>query len=243
MEQTEFYLPLTVSEDQARHALRAWLGTRGWFCPSDLSSSARLTELKPLWWVAWTFDATALVSWTVDSNAGAGRSAWAPHSGQNEIQLDDVLVSASRGLTDRETDAITPGMRLASKREQPEGAASDATLEQFDLQRSQARQYLTGAIERIAMGQVRERFAPGTQFRNVNVSLVLRGLVTHRLSLPAYVLAYRYKKKLYRVVICGQDASLVVGNAPKSLLKMLAVGLIIAFAIVLMLGVLASAGG
>lgn len=243
MEQTEFYLPFTVSEDQARAALRTWLGNRGWFCPSDLASSARLTELKPLWWVAWTFDAEALVSWTVDSNAGAGRSTWAPHSGQNELHLDDILVSASRGLTEHEAGAISPGMNLATKAEHPAGAVDNATLEQFDVQRSQAREYLVGAIERIAMQEVQQRFAPGTKFRNVNVSLVLRRLITHRLSLPAYVLAYRYKQELYRVVICGQDASLVVGKAPKSLLKMIAVGLVVAVLAMLMLAVFASAGG
>ncbi len=243
MEQTEFYLPFTVTEDQARLALRTWLGNRGWFCPSDLSSSARLTELKPLWWVAWTFDAEAWVSWTADSNAGAGRSDWAPHGGQNELHFDDILVSASRGLNDREASAISPGMDLATKREHPEGAVENATLEQFDLQRSQARQYLVGAIERIAMQEVQQRFAPGTKFRNVNVSLVLRRLITHRLSLPAYVLAYRYKQQLYRVVICGQDASLVIGDTPKSLWKMMAVGLIVAILALLMLAMIASAAG
>ena len=243
MEQTQFYLPFTVSEDQARQALRRWLGNRGWFCPSDLSSAARLTELKPLWWVAWTFDAEALVSWTVDSNAGNGRSDWAPHSGRNEVRFDDILVSASRGLTDREVAAITPGMNLSTRRDRPEGTAGNATLERFDVQRSQARLYLTGAIERIAMQQVQERFAPGTRFRNVNVSLVLRRLITHRFSLPAYVLAYRYKNELYRVVICGQDANRIIGNAPKSIFKMMAVGLAAALFLLLMLAIFASANG
>ena len=242
MEQTEFYLPFTISEDQARQALRRWLGTRGWFCPADLSASARLTELKPLWWVAWVFDADAFVSWTADSNAGSGRSSWAPHSGQNHLHFDDILISASRGLNDREVAAIAAGMDLSTRRDQPQGAGDDATLEQFDLQRSQARQYLIGSIERIAMRRVENQFIPGTSFRNIRVSLVLRRLVTRRASLPAYVLAYRYKNELYRVVICGQDASRVIGKSPKSVLKMIGLALLIGAILLVLLGIFASAG-
>lgn len=227
MEQTEHYLPFTVTTDQARAALRNWLGSRGWFRPSDLSARAHLTQMKPLWWVAWVFDADAFVSWTADSNEGAGRSAWAPHSGQNNIHFDDILVSASRGLTAGEVAAISPGMNLATKQDEPNGAEERATLEQFDVQRSQARQQVAAAINSIAAQQVQNQFVPGTRFRKVNVAVVLRRLVTRRVALPAYVLAYRYKNQLYRVVICGQDMRLIIGNSPKSLIKMIAVALVI----------------
>jgi rubredoxin len=241
MEQTEHYLPFTVTAEEARRALRTWLGSRGWFRPSDLSARAQLTELKPLWWVAWVFDAEAFLSWAADSNAGARRSAWAPHAGQNQVHFDDLLVSASRGLTHQETSAITPGMDLSTKRPTPEGAGPQAMLEQFDLQRSQARQYLLGAIERISHQRVQSQFIPGTRFRNVKVSVVLRSLITRRLSLPAYVLAYRYKGDLYRVVICGQDRRLVVGDSPRSLIKMIGVGLATALLVLIVLA--AVAGG
>ena len=47
MEQTEGYLPFTVAPDEARAQLQKWLSSLGWFRPSDLSSSARVQELKP----------------------------------------------------------------------------------------------------------------------------------------------------------------------------------------------------
>jgi hypothetical protein len=242
LEQTEFYLPFTVTAEEARQTLRDWLDSRGWFQPSDLSAEAKLTALKPLWWVAWVFDADAAISWTADSNAGSRRSAWAPHSGQNNVHFDDILVSASRGLSMKEVAAISPGMDLASKREHPEGAAEDATVEQFDVQRSQARQQVTGAIHDLAARHAQQHFIPGTKFRNVKVAIVLRELVTRRLSLPAYVLAYRYKDSLFRVVICGQDKRLVIGTAPKSLIKMVLVAAGIALLVLAILAVVASAG-
>lgn len=242
MEQTDHYLPFTVTPEEARRALRVWLGSRGWFRPSDLSSTAKLTQLKPLWWVAWIFDADALVSWSADSNQGSGRSAWAPHSGQNNVHFDDILVSASRGLSNHEVAEITPGMNLATKREDPEGADASAMLEQFDVQRSQARQQVSAAIYRLAAVRAQRRFIPGTKFRKVNVAIVLRRLVTRRISLPAYVLAYRYKDNLFRVVICGQDKRLIIGTSPKSLVKMIGVGLAIAAILLIFLLIATMAG-
>lgn len=222
MEQSEGYLPFTVDREEARRAMRHWLGTLGWFRPSDLKTAARLEQLKPLWWVGWVFDAESLVSWTADSNAGSRRSAWAPHSGQVDMEFDDILVSASRGLSAEEVSTVGPGCDLATIRDTPEGT-DGGTIEQFDLQRSQARQQIINAIQDIAAGRVEGRHIPGSRFRKVNVSVVLRKLITRRVSIPAWVLAYRYKGQLYRMVICGQNASLVTGSAPYSIAKIILV--------------------
>lgn len=233
MEQSEGFLPFTVNRDDARKALRTWLGSLGWFRPSDLTSAARLEQLRPLWWVGWLFDAEAFVSWSGDSNAGARRSSWAPHSGQVAMEFDDILVSASRGLTDKEVHSAAAGCDLRSVREEPSGVER-ATIEQFELQRSQARREIVNAIQAIASDRVDEQHIPGSHSRKVSVSVLLRGLVTRRLSFPAWVLAYRYKNRLYRVVVCGQDGSYVTGDAPVSIVKilMVAIGVIAAVAIV-----------
>ena len=222
MEQSEGFLPFTVDEQTARSTLKRWLGSLGWFRPSDLKSASRLEHLKPLWWVGWVFDAEALLSWSGDSNADSRRSAWAPHSGQTSMKFDDILVSASRGLTDAEVTAVTSGYNLSTVRQTPAGA-NGATIEQFDVQRSQARKEIVNAIHSIAAYEVGEKHIAGSRTRNVNVSVLLRQLVTRRFSFPAYVLAYRYKNRLYRVVICGQDDSRISGSAPVSVAKIMLV--------------------
>jgi hypothetical protein len=78
-------------------------------------------------------------------------------------------------------------------------------------------------LRRLAAQHVQRNEVPGSQFRNVRVSVVVRKLITRRLSLPAYVLAYRYKNDLYRVVICGQDVRMLVGKAPYSVAKIILV--------------------
>ena len=54
------------------------------------------------------------------------------------------------------------------------------------------------------------------------IALIER-LITRRCAMPSYVLAYRYKDKLYRAVVHGQDASLILGDTPTSVFKVLLV--------------------
>ena len=230
VEQTEAYLPFTVDREGARAALRSWLGNLGFFRPSDLKSAARIEDLRPLWWAGWVFDAQALVSWTADSNAGAGSSAWAPHSGQTDMVFDDVLISASRGLTDKEAYTLSPSYSLTTALPELEAPSDDATLEAFDVQRSQARARITDGIRRAAASRLQENHIPGSRFRNIHVRALLTGLDTRRMAFPAWVMAYRYEHKLFRVVISGQDARVMMGKAPISWAKILMVvaGVIIA---------------
>lgn len=236
MEQTEGYLPFTVDREESRRALRNWLGSLGWFRPSDLKSAATLEEMRPLWWVAWVIDADSRVSWAGDSNADSRRSAWAPHAGQSQVRFSKILASASRGLSYAEAETVGAGVNLATVKDEPVGA-ENATLEQFDVQRSQARQQVGATLQRRAVEHVRASQIPGSRFRKIKVAIVVRRLITRRLSLPAYVLAYRYKQELYRVVICGQDSRVIVGTAPYSMAK---VALVVAAAIGVILLVLAA---
>lgn len=235
VEQAEWILPFTVEYDAAKQALRRWLGSLGWFRPADLASGATVDTLHPLHWAAWIFDAEAQVSWAADSDAGSRRSRWAPHAGTTQFAWDNIVVSASRGLTPKETSRLARGFRLETARPMPKPAGDEAelggggaapggeapasTVERFDLQRSAARRKILDAIEEHAAAQLQQRHIPGSRFRNVHTSVLLSRLVTKRMALPTWVLTYRYKGALYRALVHGQDATLAFGEAPLSWTK------------------------
>ena len=232
VEQTERYLPFRVSKAEAARALEAWLGSRGFFRPADLSEASRLEKLQPLLWVAWVFDARCEVTWAADSDAGARRSSWAPHSGAAHLAIDDVLVSASRGLSDDEVDQLVDGYRFAGLTEAPSADPRGGEhcvdleavhVESFDVQRSAARRRIVARVESAAAARIEAGHIPGHRFRNVHTSVQLEGLDTRRIALPAWVLAYRYDGKLYRAVVNGQDASVGTGTAPWSVARIAAV--------------------
>ena len=215
VEQAEATLPFLVDGAAAREALRGWMKRLGFFRPSDLASTATLESLKPQWWPAWLFSVAAAVSWSADSDHKRRHAMWAPQAGQDTVRFEDVLVSASHGLSHEECAALTPRYDLASARAVPSGPG-DATVERFDLPRSSVRRRIVASVEARAHAMLTSQLIPGSVHRKVKSAVLLRRLSTRRLSLPAWVLAYRYRGKLYRAVIHGQDASLVLGKAPWS---------------------------
>jgi hypothetical protein len=237
-EQARWFVPFTVEPEAARRALEGFLGQGGFFRPKDLASASAVHSVRAMWWPAWVFDARARVSWAADSDAGAGRSAWAPHAGQVELGFRDILVSASRGLTREECARLGERYALAGALEEargPEGAA----VERFDVTRSGARRQIGEAVEAAARREVERTQIPGRRFRNVHVAVVLSGLETRRYALPAYVLAYRYRDKLYRVVVHGQDAGCVLGSKPVAVGRVVLVGgvaLLVLLVLALLLG-------
>jgi len=221
IEQTELFLPFTVVRAEAESAYRRWLGGLGWFRPRDLLAASSLESVKPLWWVGWVIDSDANVSWTADSDAGVRRADWAPHAGEAELEYRNVVVSASRGLTYEETDHLVTSYDIGSACGEPEGGGDAAVIERFDVQRSSARAQVMAMIERIAEHRLKRGHIPGTRFRNLHVSVLLRRLVRRRFAFPSYVLAYRYKGKLYRIVLSGQDDARILGSAPYSTARIL----------------------
>lgn len=239
-EHAEAYLCFRVDPEQAKAALRTWLGSLGWFRPSDLRDAAAVDKLEPLWWAGWVFDASVQVSWAADSNHGAQRSAWAPHAGAFALELDNVVVSASRGLTERECEALAAGYNLNDAAPEP---ATDrrATVEQFDVQRSAARATIARALSNTAASHAAHR-VPGDRIRKLHVAVVPQRLTTRRLGFPAYVLAYRYRDDVYRAIVHGQNPQFVIGKAPWSWLRivMIVVGAIAAIGLVALIVALVS---
>jgi hypothetical protein len=221
MEQTGHLLPFTVTRAQATESYRQWLRGLGFFRPSDLASSARLESLKALWWVGWVFLAEALVSWAADSDADTRSAPWAPHAGQVEMPFRDILVPATRGLSEAEAAHLSSSYQFKTERGEPEGADDETIVEQFDVRRSAARQRVAEAMERLAEERVKKGHIPGSRFRNFSAAILLRRLQTLRYAFPAYVVAFRYRGRLFRTVISGQDATRILGRAPYSTWKIL----------------------
>jgi hypothetical protein len=259
IEQAEHILPFLVMPDEAHERLRGWLRGLGFFRPGDLASSAALERVQPIFWAAWIVNADALVSFTADSDAGARRSAWAPHSGQTRLSFSNLLVSASRGLTSEEAFRLTHFYNLALAEPAPRGpmsaegpragdsraerrAPEGASIEQFDAQRSAARRTIIEAIRATASAELTQGVIPGSTFRNVHVSIVLHGFTTRRVALPTYILAYRYRDKTYRAIVHGQDGRRVIGDAPYSIGKILLVIALGLLAVAAIIAVIALAG-
>lgn len=235
VEEARVLLPFTVARERAEASFRDWLGSLGWFRPKDLRTGARLETIQALRWVGWVFDARATVSWAVDTDSGTQRADWAPHAGTAELDYIDVIVPATRGLTHDEVARLVTSYDLSSAAGTG-GDVDPATVERFDLPRSTARARVVEAVEKLARRRLAERHFPGAQFRNLHTATVLRALEARRCAFPAWVLAYRYKGRLYRTVLSGQDENCLRGEAPYSIARITTV---VAAAVAAIVGLLA----
>ena len=238
IEQAEDEVPFTVDGATARRAFAAWLGSLGWFRPGDLKTGARLETIRPLRWVGWVFDARAEVSWAADTDADTRRSDWAPHAGVVDLEYDDVVVPATRGLARDEVALLVPSYDLASI-ETTADLVDDAIVERFDVPRSTARARLVEAVDRLARRRLTERHLPGRRVRNLRIATTLRGLEARRVTFPAWVLAYRYRDRLYRTVLSGQDERCLKGEAPYSAARIAAVAAASVAAMIALLAIIA----
>jgi len=237
VEEARIRIPFVVDRAQAEAALRGWLGRRGWFAPKTLRDEAVLESLTPLCWAGWLVCARATVAWTADSDDGARRSAWAPHAGHTPMELDGIVVPASRGLDLDECRLLAPYYDVAAA--VPVTAAIPgevpALVERFDAQRSAARDIVQRAIEVAAKTRVEEHI-PGRRYRNVHVACLLEAQTTERVAFPAWVLAYRYRDHAYRAIVHGQRPEVVFGSAPKDWTK---ITLVVLGALAILLAVIA----
>ncbi len=227
IETAQVRLPFEVDRAEAEAALRGWLGQRGFFAPKTLKEEAVLESLSPLCWAGWIVSADAAVAWTADSDEGARRAAWAPHSGEVSLRFDAICVPATRGLDHDECRLLVPYYDLSRAIDVDTPAIPGevpSVIESFDAQRSAARAMIQRAIEAAAKTRVEDHI-PGRRFRNVHVACLLERQTTRRVALPAWVLAYRYRGTPYRAIVHGQRPDVVLGSSPKDWVKIAAVTL------------------
>ena len=214
-----------VSQDEAERRLREWLG-RGFFRPNDLGQKAAVVEMTPVYVPYWVFKAKVHTHWTADSSQTppSARGNWYPLAGEHSCDYDGLLVGASGALHPAETAAICP-FDLASAHEPDAVDLDNVTVEQFGIGRKYARPIAHEGLEQLETAAC-AALVPGST-RNVHVNLQVEAMESEPVLLPVWIMAYRYKDKVYRFLVNGQTGK-STGNAPYSALKIAAVAVAIA---------------
>ena len=118
-------MPFALAEEQARDALKDWLG-RLWFAPGGVQDYARKgRKLDGIYVPYWTFDAATRSAYSGKRGTvyyetrtvmrdgkrqtiRVPKVRWRSVSGRVARAFDDVLVLASHALPKRYTDALPP---------------------------------------------------------------------------------------------------------------------------------------
>ncbi|MBN2474826.1 MAG: hypothetical protein JXB62_09480 [Pirellulales bacterium] len=237
-------VPFRLDRDEAVAAMRRWLG-RGFFRPGNLSQQASVVQMRAVYVPYWVFQATTHTHWTADTSQTprGARGDWYPLSGEHRGTYSNLLIGASGALSPGETSNICP-FNLAEGVPPGEVDLENVTVEQFSVPRKYARPLARAGLEQLETQACDQAYVPGRS-RNVHVNLRIEALSSEPVLLPVWIMAYRYRDRLFRFLVNGQTGQ-ATGHAPFSWLKILMIpAIIIAVALALLLcsGIVGAVGG
>ncbi|MBB6049662.1 hypothetical protein [Armatimonas rosea] len=247
----EAVLPFAIPKKDAQAAIKKWLGTR-WFAPSALKNMARQDGIAGVYLPHWTYDSQTVSRYSgergehyweteryseTDQNGRivwkerqVQKTRWYPTSGTVERFFDDVLVPASRAVSPKRVESLTPWDLNALVPYEP------AYLAGFRAQRYQvdlgtgfesAKQIMSGVIHSDVV-----RAIGGDEQRVHSVRTAYSDETFKHILLPIWIAAYRFEGKVFQVLINARTGE-VQGERPYSFWKIAGVVLLVIAAIAL----------
>ncbi len=229
-------LPFAITRDAARAVIGEWLAGL-WFAPNGLRRYARTdSRLTGVYTPYWTFDARTETAYAgqrgdvyvVQTSGPDGkprqstRVRWTPRSGRLRRAFDDVLVLGATSLPREDTDALAPWDLSALEpynRDYLAGFRAESYTVPLRDGYAGARGIMDARIQRDVRGAI-----GGDQQRVERIDTRVSDVTFKHVLLPVWLGAYRYRNRVYRIVINGRTGA-VRGGRPYSAWK-------IAFAVV-----------
>ncbi len=230
----EAVVPFRIGHAQAQQILQRWLA-QGFWRPSDLTQQAQLVKITPVYVPYWVFRARTHTYWTADSSATppGARANWYPVFGEHQGEYESLLVGASGVLADEEIASLVP-FELSQAVPPDQVDYTHTVVEQFALPRRHARPLARSLLESLEL-EACGRLVPGSH-RNLHVNVLVTQMSSRPVLLPVWVMAYRYRDKVYRFLVNGQTGK-ATGTAPISWFKVTMAVLITALVAVVLGGI------
>lgn len=248
----EFVIGFAITPDRAHEIFRNWLQNSGLFQPGDLSRVQLDKKLRGVYLPCWSFSMLARSRWkakigeywyrteryttvengeTVTKTRRIQETEWWNLEGKHHHYYSGYLVSASRGLSQAEVDAVKPFNMPAMKRYQPYFLAG-WVAEDYTVDREEALKICVEEFRRREQ-QSMSGFMPGDTYSNLKCATKFEGVNSDLCLLPVYIMNYRYGQRDYRFMINGQTGK-IVGNKPYSYQRMgIATGTLVALGVAL----------
>lgn len=237
-------VPFAIDKPAGDARYRTWLHSR-WFAPNDLKHRAERDGLDGIYVPYWTYDSDSLTRYTGargehywdsetyrDSHGKrqtrrVRHTRWHSARGSVTVRFDDVQICASTGLP-RDRMAQLEPWDLGGLRPFDGAYLAGFVAERYSLDLEegwgQAQQLMAGRITSAVRGDI-----GGDEQRIHTLDTTHRGVTFKHVLLPTWVSSFRYRDRVFRVVVNAQTGE-VAGDRPWSVWKV--IGFILAIAIV-----------
>lgn len=239
-------LPFGVDKHAADAAYQRWLRSR-WFAPRDLRRRAARDGLDGVYVPYWSFDADSLTRYTGSrgeyyyveerytdrdgrrQTRQVRRTHWYGAAGTVRVRFDDVMVCASTGVPRNRMAQLGP-WRLEDLRPFDAAYLAGFVAERYAIDLEDGWTEAQAVMEGRITAAVRADIGGDAQ-RVHSLDIQHRAVTFKHVLLPVWVASYRYRGKVYRVLVNAQTRD-VAGDRPWSVAKLAAAVAALALAIV-----------
>ena len=242
----EGVLPFKVTGEQATASVRRWLGSL-WFAPGALKKLAAHEGVGGVYLPFWTYDAHTTSRYTgqrgehyyttehytetdpqgrsVSKTRQVRHTRWHPASGTVSRWFDDMLVPATRSLQPQKLSALEPWDLTELVSYEPE-YLSGYKAQRYQVDLKEGFELAKQAAAPVIQEDVRRRIG-GDEQRVSGVETHYSAVTFKHLLLPVYVGAYRFRERVFQVVVNGRTGE-VQGERPYSFWKIFLFALAVA---------------
>lgn len=252
-----FAVGFLLDRRRAEKDVRAWLRRR-WLTPGSLHKAA-VDHTRGIYLPAWLYGAVARAQWSADIGENytetetytttdaqgktvtrtrtVTRTEWYTLQGAFDGYVLDVVVTASKGVSNDELQAVEPFDLRQIARYSP-ALVSGWITEEPTLDRATCEELARKEGHDDVARRVRA-FLPGDSQRNIQLSVQQADPVADLVLLPVWVFALRHKpdKPPVKLLVNGQSGK-VAGKVPRSPWKIAAVVLASSGLVALIAGIL-----
>jgi DNA-directed RNA polymerase subunit RPC12/RpoP len=244
----EGVLPFRVTQDAAADAVRQWLASL-WFAPNALKKLAAHEGVGGVYIPFWTYDAYASSRYEgqrgehyyttehyterdaqgneVQRTRQVQHTRWHPVEGTVERWFDDIIIPATKSLSPERLKALEPWDLDELTGYEP-AYLSGYKAQRYQVTLAEGFDLAKAAAAPVIESDVRADIG-GDEQRVSQVATNYSAVTFKHLLLPVYVGAYRFRDKVYQVVLNGRTGE-VQGERPYSFWKIF---LLVLFIVVL----------
>ena len=233
----EGVLPFRVTQETANGSVRGWLSSL-WFAPNALKKLAAHEGLGGVYIPFWTYDAYTRTRYegqrgehyytteayterdaqgnNVPRTRRVRHTRWHPASGTVERWFDDITVPATKSLPPARLKALEP-WDLGELTGYEPAYLSGYKAQRYQVDLAEGFELAKKATEPVIESDVRGDIG-GDEQRVEYFTTQYSAVTFKHLLLPVYVGAYRFRDKVYQVVVNGRTGE-VQGERPYSFWK------------------------
>ncbi len=235
-------VPFDIDKDVAIESFHKWM-KKLWFLPGKTKQYARPNKMQGIYTPYWTYDTNTVTQYrgrrgddyqtteTYTDSDGETQTrtvtetSWTSVSGTVYLSFDDVLVVASDALPQKHVYALNPwdlNKLIPYDKKFLSGFKSESydvdVKDGFEKAKNIMDDDIVSAIKRDIGGDHQTISSKNVDYNDITFKHVL---------LPLWLSSYKYKDKVYRFVVNGQNGK-VKGERPVSVLKIILLVLFIA---------------